>query len=146
MSFFRRPRTARSRVIFPADDGHISTDSTPSPPASSNFIAPPRTRRARLCQSPRHLRFLLPTQPSQRRLAMAARFSSSALARNVTPALLPRHPSLAVRALSYTNTLRQKHSPSAPSPTLERPKPVIPYASRLKDGRALALDVWSVFK
>lgn len=74
---------------------------------------------------------------------MAARLSSSALARNVTPALLPRHPSLAVRALSYTNALRQQHSPS---PASERLKPVIPYASRLKDGRALALDVWSVFK
>ncbi|KAI0739491.1 PLP-dependent transferase [Daedaleopsis nitida] len=59
---------------------------------------------------------------------------------------------------SATSQLARRHAQVAPAPahtsgdsdsdvrTVARPgKPVVPYASRIKDGRAVALDVWSIF-
>jgi hypothetical protein len=47
---------------------------------------------------------------------------------------------------SFSLTPRVMVQPNGDSSATEDNKPLIPYALRLKEGRAIAEDVWSIFK
>ena len=73
---------------------------------------------------------------------MRVAFARSSLARRTAPALVLRRPStVAIRTISTSCSHHQDTSTNSATK-----QPVFPFAQRLKDGRALALDVWSVFK
>ncbi|KAI0691637.1 PLP-dependent transferase [Earliella scabrosa] len=72
---------------------------------------------------------------------MFLRSSSSAFAR-LSSASFKFHPHLSA---TFSSCVARSQQDATGKATGSRSKPVIPYATRLKDGRALALDVWTVF-
>ena len=66
----------------------------------------------------------------------------SSLARGVAASAVCRSSPAPVRTFSTSLTRHQDN----PTPSSGGNKPTFAHASRLKDGRALSLDVWSVFK
>ncbi|PIL26398.1 hypothetical protein GSI_12155 [Ganoderma sinense ZZ0214-1] len=72
---------------------------------------------------------------------MASLRLSSLAARGVVASAVSRPSPVAVRGFSTSLTRRQND----PATSADSKKPTFAIASRLKDGRALALDVWSVF-
>ena len=79
--------------------------------------------------------------PSRGRPNMAS-LRLSSLARGVAASAVSRSSPVAVRAFSTSLA----HHQDNPATTAGGKKPTFAHARRLKDGRALSLDVWSVFK
>ncbi|KAI0753781.1 PLP-dependent transferase [Fomes fomentarius] len=76
---------------------------------------------------------------------MALRSSSLTLSRSVSASLTRRSPAGALRTFSAGSASRQQDGSVPTTAKQLTKKPEFPVAQRLRDGRALSLDVWSIF-
>ena len=70
-------------------------------------------------------------------------FASRPALNNTTKAAVSRRPAIPSRTIMGS---LNGHTNGAPTKQNGAPTPLIPIASRLEEGRALAEDVWSIFK